>query len=173
VQLIDVMLTLDDPIWRSAEGGYRMTYDASVALRRLESTRDADEEDELLDELWDNLHHQGDVGLASYMALPQLGRLAKVTKLFYWKLIGLCAVIEAQRHKGSNPELPVGLKGYYMEGLTSLRDLVLRNLRQDLDADSLRMSFAMLALCDGKVKLGRTLLACDDDVADEVLESYG
>ena len=127
----------------------------------------------MLDELWDNLHHQGDVGLASYLAVPQLGRLAEVKQLFYWKLIGLCAVIEAQRHSGSNPELPAELKGYYTEGLTALRDLVLLNLKNELDADSLRMAFAMLALCDGKVKLGRTLIACDDDVADELLDQYG
>ncbi len=167
------MLTLEDPIWQSAEGGYRQAYDASIALRRLETTLDDEEVDGLLDELWDNLHHQGDVGLASYLAVPQLWRLADIKELFHWKLIGLCAVIEAQRHTGANPELPVELKIYYSDGLSSLRDFLLRNLKNELDADSLRMAFAMLALCDGKVKLGRTLIACDDDVADEVLEQYG
>ncbi len=104
---------------------------------------DFEVEDWLLDELWENLHHQGDVGLASYLVVPQLARLAEAKGLFYWKLIGLCAVIEAQRHSGTNPELPVELKDYYTRGLTSLRDLVLRHLKNELDADSLRMSFAM------------------------------
>jgi hypothetical protein len=50
---------------------------------------------------------------------------------------------------------------------------VLRNITPGLDTDSLRMTFAFVALCDGKIKLGMALIACDEDVANEVLKQYG
>jgi predicted transcriptional regulator len=60
------MLSLTEPIWRELEGGDRLPYDASKALARMESG------ESVRDEFWNKLHHQGDVGVASYAAIPQL-----------------------------------------------------------------------------------------------------
>jgi hypothetical protein len=62
------MLSLTDPIWHELEGGYRVPYDASKALARMERGKS------VWDEFWNELHHQGDVGVASYAAIPQLVR---------------------------------------------------------------------------------------------------
>ena len=42
-------------------GGYRIPYDPSPALERLSIDRDS-----AMEELWQNLYHQGDVDTASY-----------------------------------------------------------------------------------------------------------
>jgi hypothetical protein len=63
------MLPLDDPRWRSYKGGYQAPYDASPGLRRL--LADGPDE-ELWEEFWNELHHQGDVNQASYAAVPWL-----------------------------------------------------------------------------------------------------
>ncbi len=98
-------MDLTDDIWRTLEGGYKITYDASIRLRELEASNDIEVINEIWDELWDELHHQGDVGLASYLALPQLVRIAKLKGYYNWNVLGLCCVIEQQRHLGQNPIL--------------------------------------------------------------------
>jgi hypothetical protein len=60
------MLPLDDPRWQSYKGGYRVPFDASAGLRRL--LADGSTED-LWEEFWTELHHQGDVHQASYAAV--------------------------------------------------------------------------------------------------------
>ena len=82
-------MTLDDPIWKDLEGGYRIEYDASVPLKRLENSVTIEQTQEIFEELWDELHHQGDVGLASYLAVPQLVRIAKKKELFEWNDVGI------------------------------------------------------------------------------------
>jgi hypothetical protein len=64
------MLPLSDPKWRTFDGGYRDKYDASVPLARLES--EIEGLDSVWSELWENLHHQGDVGIGSYAAIPHI-----------------------------------------------------------------------------------------------------
>jgi hypothetical protein len=55
------MLPLGDPRWNELPGGYGTPFDPSDLLRRLEGGKKA------WDELWQELHHQGDVGVASYV----------------------------------------------------------------------------------------------------------
>ncbi|MEG0881483.1 MAG: hypothetical protein RSH52_09485, partial [Janthinobacterium sp.] len=62
-------LSLDDPLWTTLEGGYRMPYDVAKALKAMQAG------DDVWHELWEELHHQGDVGVASYAAVPQLVHL--------------------------------------------------------------------------------------------------
>lgn len=61
-----MLLSLDDPLWPALEGGYGVPYDASLALKALKAGED------VWHELWEELHHQGDVGVASYAAVAQL-----------------------------------------------------------------------------------------------------
>src|SRR5687768_15642034 len=72
------MLPLDDKRWSSLDGGYRVPFDASVPLRQLEH---AENLQPIWDELWNELHHQGHVGVASYAAVPHLVRIARARNL--------------------------------------------------------------------------------------------
>jgi len=94
------MLSLEDEKWKELQGGYRCRYDASVALRSLQSGID------VWGELWNELHHQGDVGLASYAAIPHLVQIAGGAALRDWNFYGLVATIEVERHRRENPALP-------------------------------------------------------------------
>ena len=75
-------MTLNDNLWKKLHGGYKTLYDASIPLRQLEETEDKEKIREIFNELWNELHHQGDVGLASYLALPHLVRIGKSKGLF-------------------------------------------------------------------------------------------
>src|ERR1700722_1269685 len=94
------MLSLTDPIWPQLEGGYRVPYDAPIALAQM------DRGESVCHELWQELHHQGDVGVASYEAIPQIVRICEVRREFDWNLYALAATIEIERHRKDNPALP-------------------------------------------------------------------
>ena len=117
---------MDNKLWKELQGGYKIDYDASIPLRQLEEAKDEEEVKKIYDELWNELHHQGDVGLASYLALPQLVRIAKAKGLFDSNVLGLCSVIEQQRHLGHNPPLPQE----YMDALE-----LQRRVRLELEPD--------------------------------------
>lgn len=165
-------MTLDDNIWKQLKGGYKITYDVSVPLRQLEKTTDKKEIERILDELWNELHHQGDVGEASYLAVPQLVRIAKSKGLFDWKIYGLCAVIEQQRHLGKNPQIPTEYIDYYKNGLIELNQFIISNLNERHDDMDLRVILSTIATCKGQPKLGKAIMDMSDDVLDEFLEQY-
>lgn len=62
-------MDFDDIGWAGLLGGYRVPYDPRNALRRLEGG----DAEAAWQELWAELYHQGDVGEASYAAVPHLG----------------------------------------------------------------------------------------------------
>ena len=166
-------MKLTDKIWQGLDGGYRVTYDASIALKQLEQTTDPATIKTLLDELWNELHHQGDVGLASYLSVPQLARLAKTKRLFDWSLLGLCSVIEQQRHLGTNPDLPSEFHDYYHKGLADLKQFVIDNIHKDLDDTTFNIALSTLATCSGQIKLGKAISELvDNDTMDEFLTQF-
>ena len=88
------MLALDDSRWKTYKGGYGVKYDASIPLRRL---FEGGARQKIWNELWEELHHQGDVGTASYAAVPHLLEFARVSKKLDWNVFGLIATIELAR----------------------------------------------------------------------------
>ena len=101
------MIELDDPRWEGLTGGYRLLYDPRPALRALEA--DANRKD-LWDELWNELHHQGDLGEASYAAVVALVRIESGRRRFGSNLFALAATIEVERHRKGNPPIPAWLE---------------------------------------------------------------
>jgi len=165
-------MKLTDDGWKELKGGYKITYDVSIPLRLLQETEDKERINKIYEELWEELHHQGDVGLASYLALPQLVMIGRTKNLFDWNLLGLCSVIEQQRHLPSNPPLPDQYKEYYDNGLLELQEFITSNIGNAQDEITLRMALSALATCKGQVKLGKAIMELDDDVLDEFLEQF-
>jgi hypothetical protein len=95
-----MMLALDDKRWQSYLGGYGVPYDASQLLRRL---LEGGADDELWEELWTELHHQGDVGQASYAAVPWLVEYVRRSPQIDWNALALIAKIELERGCHNNP----------------------------------------------------------------------
>lgn len=129
------MIDLNDKRWKEFEGGYRIPYDVSVPLKKLEQASTSEEVDSIFSELWQELHHQGDVGVASYMAVPHLIKIAKEKKIINYNVFGLIATIEIERHK-DNPKLPEEFKSSYLHSLTiELPELVMLALNYNWNLD--------------------------------------
>jgi hypothetical protein len=158
------MLSLDDPRWRELQGGYRIPYDASAPLRQLEQGKD------VWDELWENLHHQGDVGEASYAATPHLVRIAATLPKRDWNFYGLVATIEVERQREGNPDLPDWLVDDYeaaMQGVVKLASADLVTVDEEM---TLRSILGAVALAKGDSKLGTLISYLDDAEIDAMLE---
>lgn len=163
------MLSLEDPRWSSLHAGYRILYDPRPALRRLS----ADWNDrQAWDELWNELHHQGDVGEASYAALSILAELAAKVTTRGWSVYALAATIEIERHAARNPPVPIWLVADYAQAWTTLIDLALADLRASRDRLVVQSALAAVALANGETKLGALLGFLDDAEIDEYLEEH-
>jgi hypothetical protein len=160
------MMPLDDPRWAELKGGYKVPYDASAPLRRLEAGED------VWDELCQELHHQGDVGEASYAALPHLVRIAQALPDRDWNFYGLVSTIEVERHRKSNPPLPSWLAEDYAAAMRDVLDLALGDLRGSEDPAIVRSILGAVALAKGDLKLGALISHSDDSEITEILEDY-
>lgn len=124
---------------------------------------------EIFDELWENLHHQGAVGLASYLALPHLIDICIATKLLDRNFIGLCVAIENCRINGENPELPNQYNEIYFSSLMKFEKYLLANLKNIHDRDGFRLVLSLLATLNGQPQLGMAIEKLDEDGLDGFL----
>ena len=84
-------MEFDDPQWDRLQGGYRIPYDPRNALRALEQGNGTEA---AWQELWNELYHQGDVGEASYAAVPHLVRIHALRGVPDANTYALVALIE-------------------------------------------------------------------------------
>ncbi|MEO0332481.1 MAG: hypothetical protein AAF223_12490 [Bacteroidota bacterium] len=117
------MRTLDDVIWKTLTGGYQNPYDASIALKKLEDSTTNENEESIWEELWDELHHQGDIGTASLLTIPQLVRIYKRKGKVNYHLFAFITTIELARFNDS-VQLPDSFQGEYEEALEQIPDLI-------------------------------------------------
>ena len=160
------MLSLDDPKWSDLLGGYKTPYDPSHALRSLENGEDS------WGELWEQLHHQGDVGEASYAAIPHIVRIARSLPSCDWNFYGLVSTIEIERHRKCNPPIPDWLAPAYADAIRDLLELALRDLPRVDNPDTVRSIFGAIALAKGDLKLGALISHSDESEIDEILDHY-
>jgi len=112
------LLALDDPRWETYRSGYnRAELNTPAWIRKLMS---GDFDESHWDFLWDELHHQGDVGEASYAVIPYLAQFAVKEEREDWHLFGFPAVVELARLDGRNPEIPHEVEGSYFEAFRVL-----------------------------------------------------
>jgi hypothetical protein len=155
------MLDLNDQRWQMLKGGYQIPYDASIPLKALEKAVSAEEVHQILKELWQELHHQGDVNVASYLALPHLIRIAKAKKLPNWDIPALVAVIEVQRHTNNEP-LPPEFKLEYELEIKEVIDVIKLNQDQKWDSIYATSASAALAAVNGQIELARVIIELED-----------
>jgi hypothetical protein len=166
------VMDLQDPIWATLNGGYKMPYDVSRPLRKLQGAESRKEMQIIFDELWENLHHQGDVGLASYLAVPQLISICIHKKSLDWNFIGLCVLIENCRVDDRNPELPKEYDEAYFGSLTQFEKYLLLNFKNIVDRTALRLTLALLATINGQPGLGKALEILDEGALEEFLKQF-
>ena len=158
------MLALTDKRWQQLHGGYRRPYDASVPLTKLEAGQP------VWGELWQELHHQGDVGEASYAAVPHIVRIAQSMAARDWNVYALVSVIEIERHRKANPPLPDWLRPDYEAAWRDLASLALRDLATSDDTSTVQSALSVVAITRGQLKLGALLCYFDESEVDELAE---
>jgi hypothetical protein len=161
------MLSLDDPKWTELKGGFGPLYNPTAALRKLEA---GDQIAAAWDDLWNNLHHQGDVGEASYAAVPHLVRIQQEKRNLDWNLYALIATIEVARHAGANPPMPDWLKADYGDAWKVLTELAIDDLRAAADQTNVRARLMVVALGKGLRSTGALLTHHGDNEIREILQ---
>ncbi len=100
------------------DGGYRRPYDASVILRFLEALVEPSKQ--FWDEVWNNLYHQYDVGLASYAVMPWLLKIYREKNWVDYELPNYAYAVEDARSRANNPKLPNSWVGEYRESIEGI-----------------------------------------------------
>jgi hypothetical protein len=159
------MLRLTDKRWTKLMGGYRTAFDPRPSLHNLESNVHVQE---AWHELWEQLHHQGDVGEASYAVVPHLVRIHSERRLDDWNVYALVSVIELARGKGKNPEVPEWLKEEYFSAIQDLAKVGSTEILRAKDPDVVRAILSTLALAKGARTHARFLL----DYSEEEMTDF-
>jgi hypothetical protein len=146
--------------WTGLLGGYRIPYDPRKALRLLEGGENIAG---AWDELWNELHHQGDIGEASFAAVPHLVRIHERRGFPDWNTYALAAVIELARDSADNPPLPTDLRDFYQSAWIRLADIGLRELSAAKDSLLVASIIGVLAIEKGQRTLGKLATEFTED----------
>lgn len=139
-------MRMDDERWIGLEGGYRVPFDPRPLLARLEREPD----DPLAwDALIEGLYHQGDVGEASYAAVPPLVAFGIKQKKLPWQMLALVAFIEMARESGNNPPVPEWIAPAYGQALSTLAGECMQQLPDTEEEESARGMLCLIALWKG------------------------
>ena len=168
------MLSLDSKEWQDFDGCYRVPYDASITLKLLETSQEPDSK--IWDTLFENLYHQGDVGIASYAAVPQLLRIYKTRAWIDFYLPSLASAIEEARTRENNPEVPDWLSNDYFRALEGIAVYCLRKRIERSDPNfrkALLMLIAVLLKARGTYELLDSVQIGDEEKVLELYDRYG
>ncbi len=165
------MPNLDDDRWPQLRGGYRTPFDPRRLIAMLQSNTDSSK---VWDELWNELHHQGDVGEASYAAVPHLVRIYLATQTIDWNTYALVATIELARGKGGNPEVPDWFSAEYFRAIQDLAGKGLKEIASAKSDEEVRTILSVIALWKGARTHARMLLDfSDDEILDLEEQAFG
>ena len=164
------MLNLDDKRWTELKGGYRVPFDPRQLLRRLESGTDIQR---CWQELWQGLYHQGDVGEASYAAVPHLVRIYQNCGKIDWNTYAIVASIELARNVGENPDVPLWLRQGYEDAINSLAMTGLGELPHAKEKEIIRSILAVFAIWKEARTYARIIIDFSEDELNELVGSIG
>jgi hypothetical protein len=153
-------MDFDNPNWSQLLGGHRLPYDSKRALQALDQGGDREA---AWDELWSELHHQGDVGEASYAAVPYLVRIHIARGIADWNTYALVATIDECRREGHNPALPYGWRDEYEQAMVRLAEHGLVEIKLTEDLNLSRSIIAVVAIWKHLFVLGRLATDFDED----------
>lgn len=160
------MLSFDDSKWLTLEAGYHVPVDLRPLLQRLETGSDPDS---AWDALWGELHHQGDVGPGSYVAVPHLVRIHRVRNVADWNIYALIATIELARDSAHNPDVPEWARADYDAALSELGEIGREELPYATSPEAVRSILGILAIIYGVRVYGRVLAELTEDEVAELL----
>jgi hypothetical protein len=154
------MISLEDVRWLNMTGGYRSPLDPRPLLKRLETDSDTTG---VWHELWDELHHQGDVGDASFASVPFLVESYRQRGVLDWNTYAIVAIIELARKEGKNPDVPRWIADDYFEAIGKLAAIgTTEVLRAEADED-VRAMLSIIAIAKGLRIHGKLLVNYSED----------
>jgi len=167
------VLSLDDARWVTLNGGYRVPFDPRPVFVDLNSKTCADS---AWGRLWENLHHQGDVGEASYASVPHLVRIYSNTARIDWNVFAIVAIIDLARTEGDNPPVPAFLEGYF-DSIQELARIGAKQILQCTDPELVRAILSVVALSRGARTHARFLINYSDeellDIENRASQAHG
>jgi hypothetical protein len=159
------MLEMEDERWTELRGGYRMPFDVRPLLRKLS---DGEDDAGTWTALWDELHHQGDVGEASYAAVPHLVNIYRQRGILDWNIYAIVAIIDLARNMGLNPDVPDCLKISYFNAIEELARIGSVEILQASDSETARAILSILAIAKGLRSFGRFLVSYSEDELSDI-----
>ena len=142
------------------KGGYRVKCDPRPFLANLENGIDIEA---TWHELWGDLHHQGDVGEASYAAVLHLVRIYRNHDTPDWNTYAIVAVIELAREKNNNPAVPKWLEDGYFSAIQELGKIGAAEVLTTNDQETLPAILGIIAIAKGIRTYGRFLVEFSED----------
>jgi|ERR1700757_2629220 hypothetical protein len=158
------MLSFDDERWNNLTGGYKTLFDPRPSLRKLDTQQDIAA---AWEELWEELHHQGDVGDASYAAVPELVRIHRGQRVADWNLYAIVAIIELARTESHNPPVPDWLREEYLSSIQELAQMATKDILSAEGSETKRAILSVIAIAKGLRTHGKFLAKYSED---ELLE---
>jgi hypothetical protein len=163
------MINIEDDRWSEMTGGYKTPFDPRPLLKRLETESDTAQ---IWRELWDELHHQGDVGEASYAAVPFLVKSYRERTVLDWNTYAIVAIIELARKEGNNPDVPQWIADDYFEAIQELARTGTTEVMRAETADDVRAILSVIAIAKGLRAHGKLLVNYEEheiaDIASEI-----
>ena len=157
------MLSLDDNLWLELTGGYRIPLDPRPLFAKLEAG-----DDSAWGELWDELHHQGDIGTASYAAVPHLIRIYRKLGTIHWNVYAMVGIIELARDRGTNPEIPKLLEQDYFRAIQELAKVGQSEILRAEEPETVRAILGIIAISKKLRTHGKFLIEFSEDELMEI-----
>ena len=145
--------------WETLEGGYRVPYDPRAAIAEIARGGD-------WSPLWEELHHQGDVGTASYVAVAMIADLAQHGFGSDWNSYALPVTIELARQQFGNPAIPDWFADAYRGGWERLFAAGLAALPSANEALLAESIISLLAVHKHLPQLARAAALSEDERRD-------
>lgn len=149
------MIDLEDDRWSTMTGGYRTLLDPRPLLEKLSADRDTGE---VWHMLWDELHHQGNVGDASFAAVPFLVEQYKERGVIDWNTYAIVVIIELARKEGKNPDVPQWFADDYFQAIRNLAEIGAREVLRAETEEDVRAILGVIAIQKGLRIHGRHLV---------------
>ena len=157
----------DEDLWSNLTGGYRMPLDPRPLVAKLDAGPDT-----TWDELWGELHHQGDVGEASYAAVPLLVAIYRKRGVIDWNTYAIVAAIELARTNEDNPELPEWLKVEYFRAIRELAEIGAAELFRTDNVEAARAILSVIAIAKNLRTQAKILIKYTEDELLEIDSQY-
>jgi hypothetical protein len=166
------LLPLDDLRWKTYRSGYnRGAFDTVSLIRELQRSGFSEA---FWERAWDDLHHQGDVGEASYAIIPYMVEYQSSLSQLDEQLFHFATVVELARPENGNPPVPAEIELSYELALRKLPVLGAEKMRRGCTPHVVMGIASVTALAAGQRLLARAYLDFGRDAAVAFIETeYG